>query len=54
MWHELDGAQGWVYYYWALENEGGLFGAVAERKGAGYVKQEFNRLYEAIYGQRQK
>ena len=33
----LSGAQGWVYYYWALENE--PFGG-AERKGPGYLRQE--------------
>lgn len=39
----LPGAQGWVYYYWALENEASVFGTGLERKSDGYVKQEMKR-----------
>lgn len=40
----ITGAEGWVYYNWALENEAQIFGIKRERSSDGYVKQEWKRL----------
>jgi len=37
----ITGAQGWVYYNWACENESSLWGRSLVRKSPGYVKQEY-------------
>lgn len=44
----ITGAQGWVYYNWALENEANVWGAGVRVKGAGYVKQETERKLEYV------
>lgn len=41
---ELTGAQGWVFFNWAVENESSVWGSSIERKGDGYIAQERNRL----------
>jgi hypothetical protein len=43
---DLIGAQGWVYYNWALENEASVWGSSIRPASAGYVKQEWNKLME--------
>lgn len=40
----IPGAQGWAYYYWALEREASFWGGGPERKGKGYVQQQVERL----------
>jgi hypothetical protein len=45
---KLDGAQGWVWFNWALENEASVWGSGIERKGDGYVKQETKRILERM------
>lgn len=40
----ITGAQGWAYYFWALENEMTIWGAAHERRGDGYVAQERKRI----------
>lgn len=42
--YEITGAEGWVYYNWALENESSVWGSGLEKKSPGYLKQEINRL----------
>ena len=40
----LPSGQGWAYYAWAVENEASVWGGGVEKKSAGYVKQERQRL----------
>ena len=40
----LPGARGWVWYYWALENDANMFGKSVERLGKGYIAQETDKL----------
>jgi hypothetical protein len=40
----MTGAQSWVWYNWAIENEMSAFGLVYKRKSDGYIRQEINRL----------
>ena len=47
---KLVGAQGWVYYNWALENQNNLLGGGPVRKTPGYLAQERIK----IYGQQQR
>lgn len=41
---ELTGAQGWVWYNFALEDTISAWGPVYKRVGDGYVRQETRRL----------
>ena len=41
---KMNGAQGWVYFSWAVKNEVGAFGPLYEQTGDGYIKQEANRI----------
>ena len=41
---KLDGAQGWVWYNFALEDTISAWGPVYKRVGDGYVRQETRRL----------
>lgn len=40
----LPGAQGWVYFNWALENEQTVLGPRWRRTGPGPVRQEYLAL----------
>jgi hypothetical protein len=40
----ITGAEGWAYYFWALEREDTLFGEGPKRKSKGYIQQEMERL----------
>jgi hypothetical protein len=40
----ITGAESWVWYNWAIENEITAFGALYKRKTDGYVRQETKRL----------
>lgn len=40
----LVGAQGWVYYNWAQENEASMWGNNIKRVSKGYVAQEVDRI----------
>jgi len=40
----ITGAQGWVYYNWAMENEQVGFGPLVERTGDGYVAQQKKQI----------
>lgn len=51
---ELDGAQGWAYANWAVENENSVWGSGVERKSPGYVKQEFNKLMQQYHDAKSK
>lgn len=42
--YEITGAEGWVYYNWAIEHEMTAFGPIFKATTAGYVKQEFEAL----------
>lgn len=44
----ITGAQGWVYYNWAQENEASVWGTGIRVKGrdGGYVRQETERILE--------
>ena len=42
----ITGAEGWVWYFWGLENEATLFGRLVERKGKGYIALESDRLFD--------
>ena len=48
----MTSAEGWVWFYWALENEATLFGSSLERKGRGYVDQESKRLFDEAKAKR--
>ncbi len=37
---EMTGAQGWVWYNWALENEATAMGPAYKRTTDGYIRQE--------------
>jgi len=41
---EVPGAEGWVWYNWATENEATVWGQELERRSPGYVKREKERL----------
>ena len=41
---ELTGAQGWMLYVWAVENEARMWGGNLRRTSPGYVKSEIMRL----------
>ncbi len=45
---EITSAQGWAYYAWAVENELTMFGALAERKGFGYIGQERESILKKL------
>lgn len=47
---ELDGAHGWAYANWAVENEATVFGSSMEKKSDGYVRQEWKNLMEQYHG----
>lgn len=36
----INGAQGWVYYSWAMEAEANAWGPTRERLTDGYVRQQ--------------
>ena len=40
----ITGAEGWIYYNWAMENEASIWGSGLDRRTPGYVKQEFEQL----------
>lgn len=40
----MTGAQGWVWYNWAVESLIYAFGPVYKRTTEGYVKQEMKRI----------
>lgn len=42
----IPGAQGWVYYNWAVQNEATVWGTGREQKSDGYVRQETKRILE--------
>jgi hypothetical protein len=42
----MPGAAGWVWYYWALENDATMFGKLVERKGKGYIGMEADRIFD--------
>lgn len=44
----MTGAQGWVWYSWALENEATAFGNCYKRTTDGYIRQETKRLMEMV------
>ena len=44
----ITGAQGWVWYNWALENEASVWGVWLERTTPGYVKQEYQKRLKAL------
>ena len=39
----IDGAEGWVYYNWARQNEASFWGS-NERSTEGYLKQEIRAI----------
>jgi len=39
----ITGAQGWAYYFWAIQNEASMFSGGLELD-KGYVAQEIERL----------
>ena len=41
---EITGAQGWVWYNWALENEMTAMGPMVKRVTDGYISQERKNL----------
>lgn len=41
---DMPGAESWVWYNWAMENETSAFGHVYKRRTDGYVRQETKRL----------
>ena len=41
---ELTGAQGWMLYVWAVENEARMWGGSLRRTSPGYVKQEMQSI----------
>lgn len=40
----MSGAESWVWFNWAVENESSMFGGTVEREGLGYVGQEMDKL----------
>jgi len=42
----IPGHRGWIWYYWALENEATVFGKLMERRGKGYIALETDRLMD--------
>jgi hypothetical protein len=50
----ITGARGWVWYFWALENDAGVFGKSIERKGKGYIGMESDRLFNEAKRNRNK
>ena len=40
----MNGAQGWVYFNYAKENEATIWGNTLERVGEGYVEQEYKKI----------
>jgi hypothetical protein len=48
--YDITGAQGWVYYYWALENEASVWGTGLVNKSPGYLKQEWQKILESKNG----
>lgn len=45
---EMTGAQGWVWYNWALENEVTAMGPSYKRTTVGYIGQEREKLLKSI------
>jgi len=45
---ELPGAQGWVWYAWAMQSEQGGFGPAYKAISDGYVRQEVKRLMAMV------
>ena len=41
---DMDGAESWVWYNWAMINESSVWGGGRSVKGDNYVAQERNRL----------
>lgn len=41
---ELDGAEGWAWYYWAVINEAQVWGYGKGIKGNSYLAQERQRI----------
>lgn len=50
----LTGAESWVWYNWAIENEMSAFGLVYKRKSAGYIRQEIDKLMAIAKAARKK
>ena len=40
----MTGAEGWVYYNWARDNQQAGFGLMWRRRTPGYARQEYERL----------
>ena len=49
---ELDGAEGWVWFNWAQENEASVWGTGVKVVGSGYIGQEKQRLLKEQNGKR--
>ena len=43
---EITGAEGWIYYNWAYENEASVWGS-GVRAVDGYVKQEWKQIIKS-------
>ena len=49
---EVTGAEGWIYYNWATENEASVWGSGVVNKTPSYVKQEWLKLMKAHNGRK--